>query len=362
MPFNTFRSRLRAPMTLLAFAGAAACGRVDVEAIVNTVKDNATKQPDPAMPPAPMASGCVAPGEVPLRPLQLPAAQIAERLAAALWGGAADEGLVAAVADARTNHDLAPIARKMIADPRGSKRVGALIARWLHLPTAPLATDAASTAAAAVVRGDASLTSLLAGAVLATDPAAVALAAEGDRRGITMHPGVLSAHSRATARGVVVRDALLCQAIPPPPPAIPPVPPSSSGQTYRQRLELATSEPACSACHKLTDPPGFAYEAFDELGRARTTDNGQPVDTSAEIRGLDGPSLGVANAAELVSALAERCEVQTCVANRWLALAADDDQPDAADVVGVASAFSAAKLDLRELLVAIAQSDAVLAR
>jgi hypothetical protein len=52
-------------------------------------------------------------------------------------------------------------------------------------------------------------------------------------------------------------------------------------------MEAHRANPACSGCHKLMDPLGFAMENFDAVGHWRTTSEaGTPVDASGEL--LDG--------------------------------------------------------------------------
>jgi hypothetical protein len=138
--------------------------------------------------------------------------------------------------------------------------------------------------------------------------------------------------------------------------------PVTPGTTYRQRLERATADPACLACHRLVDPPGFSLESLDALGRFRTVDNGQPVDASGTIM-LDGRTVRFTGAVELGRALATSCDVRLCTARRWLehALGRSLGDTDEASVREVAAAFAASGFDLRELLVAIVQTQAFLA-
>ena len=52
-------------------------------------------------------------------------------------------------------------------------------------------------------------------------------------------------------------------------------------RTLRERLELHRASAACSSCHKLMDPIGFALENFDAVGKYRTVDeNYEPLDNS----------------------------------------------------------------------------------
>jgi hypothetical protein len=62
--------------------------------------------------------------------------------------------------------------------------------------------------------------------------------------------------------------------------------------TLRQRIEQHRANPACASCHKLMDPIGLALENYDAVGRWRTLDMGEPVDTSGELPGgekIKGP-------------------------------------------------------------------------
>src|SRR5690606_2718978 len=40
---------------------------------------------------------------------------------------------------------------------------------------------------------------------------------------------------------------------------------------------------ACSGCHQLIDPLGFAMENFDAVGGWRTLENGEPIDASGRL-------------------------------------------------------------------------------
>jgi hypothetical protein len=53
--------------------------------------------------------------------------------------------------------------------------------------------------------------------------------------------------------------------------------------TLRQRMEQHRANPACAACHKLMDPLGLALENYDAVGRWRTKDAGQDIDTTGEF-------------------------------------------------------------------------------
>lgn len=87
-------------------------------------------------------------------------------------------------------------------------------------------------------------------------------------------------------RGKWVLDALLGTPPPPPPPNVPELKDehgAASPKTMRERLSKHRENPLCASCHSKIDPLGFALENYDVLGRWRTEDAGQPLDTTGEL-------------------------------------------------------------------------------
>jgi len=71
-------------------------------------------------------------------------------------------------------------------------------------------------------------------------------------------------------RGVYVMEHLLGDPPSPPPPSVPAVEPDIRGAaTIRDLLAKHREDSACSSCHEKIDPPGFALESFDVMGRWR---------------------------------------------------------------------------------------------
>ena len=71
-------------------------------------------------------------------------------------------------------------------------------------------------------------------------------------------------------RGVYVMERLLGDPPSPPPPSVPAVEPDIRGATtIRELLKKHREDASCSSCHKKIDPPGFALENFDVMGRWR---------------------------------------------------------------------------------------------
>jgi hypothetical protein len=72
-------------------------------------------------------------------------------------------------------------------------------------------------------------------------------------------------------RGVWLLESVLGTPPNPPPPNIEPLSPDLRGaKTIREQLEAHRSQESCMGCHSKIDPPGFAFESFDELGLWRT--------------------------------------------------------------------------------------------
>ena len=79
-------------------------------------------------------------------------------------------------------------------------------------------------------------------------------------------------------------------------PALPSHASDAAGNTkvpsMREQMVQHRSDPHCQGCHKLMDPIGFALEPFDAIGRWRTEDNGNPIDSHSEMYDgtrVDGP-------------------------------------------------------------------------
>jgi hypothetical protein len=106
-------------------------------------------------------------------------------------------------------------------------------------------------------------------------------------------------------RTMVCRPAIADLNIPPP------LPPLVSGETHRQRVSEFTA--TCGGtCHKVyINPLGFAFEDFDGMGRERSTDNGQPVDTTGSYPFAEGVA-SFADGNELMQVMAESAQVHTC--------------------------------------------------
>ena len=93
--------------------------------------------------------------------------------------------------------------------------------------------------------------------------------------GILTQASVLKVTANGTVtspvlRGVYVLERLLGYHPSPPPPSVPGVEPDIRGaKTIRELLAKHREDPSCASCHAKIDPPGFALESFDVMGRWR---------------------------------------------------------------------------------------------
>jgi hypothetical protein len=191
--------------------------------------------------------------------------------------------------------------------------------------------------------------------------------AENDpRAGIQTMLGFVALHSHPgksspTLRGKAVRELLLCQKIPDPPSTVnfdQFNDPNSPQKTARNRLDAHSTDPACSGCHKLTDPIGLALENFDTAGQTRWMENGEKIDTSGDLNGIkfnDAKGLG--------EALSKDPSAPSCLVNRAYSYAAA--RPVARGerewIAHLEQEFASDGYRFKELLRKIALSDALYA-
>jgi len=128
------------------------------------------------------------------------------------------------------------------------------------------------------------------------------------RRGLLGQGSVLTVSSYANRTSPVLRGKWILTNIlgtppPPPPPNVPAFNEMASG-TVRERMVEHRSNPACSGCHSVMDPVGFAMENFDAIGEWRTRDSGVPIDASGALP--DGTKVN--GAADMIAALATHPE------------------------------------------------------
>jgi Protein of unknown function (DUF1588)/Protein of unknown function (DUF1585)/Protein of unknown function (DUF1552) len=161
-----------------------------------------------------------------------------------------------------------------------------------------------------------------------------------------------------------VRSRLLCQEVPPPPPNLPgSLPPPDPTQTTRERYMAALSGPVCASCHGLIDDASFSFEHYDAIGRYRVVENGKPIDAAGTLPNLPGANqqLSFADAPDLLTQLAAGPLVRDCVVRRWYETTRGRsvEPADECELAELNADVAASGGDLRELLAALARSEAL---
>ena len=272
--------------------------------------------------------------------------EIAVELSYMLWGEPPDAALVAAAdgGELGTPEQIEAQAKRLLADPRAAKKFNLFVREWLEIErlehvvrdtnTYPEFTPAVRAAMLAeterfVTRaldgGKGTLPALLAAPVTELDPtlAAFYMAQAGEvedtrRPGLLAQGSVLTTHALTTSsspvhRGKIVRERMLCQHLPPPPPnldtSLKDVEP---GTSPRERFRQHSEDAACSGCHRLVDPIGFAFERFDGVGRWRDDYAGKPIDARGEIVNTAKSNSTFDGLDQLVDVLADSPDVHAC--------------------------------------------------
>jgi hypothetical protein len=196
-----------------------------------------------------------------------------------------------------------------------------------------------------------------------------------NRAGLLTHASVLTTHATEgfttpIFRGIFVRTRLLCHSLAPRPAnvdeAIAEIEKNlSPDMDDRARLTALTGQGECAGCHTLTNKIGFGFEHFDAIGSFRNEDYaGASVDPSATIEPIaeeyatdvDG---NYSEAMEMTRALSTSKSVGQCLTLQWMRYALGREaRGEVSSMDDSFTAYSAANLDLRELVVAITGSDA----
>ena len=177
----------------------------------------------------------------------------------------------------------------------------------------------------------------------------------------------INAHSNQTSpvhRGKLVRERFFCAQMPPPPKDVKiTVPEPQAGSTARERFAEHSKNVACSGCHELMDGIGFGFENYDAVGRYRTEEDGKPIDASGSIARSD-VSGAFDGAVEMSKKLAQSHEVERCYAKQWFryAYGRGESAEDTCTLAALGDQLADTGGDIKELIVALTQTDAFLFR
>jgi uncharacterized protein DUF1592/uncharacterized protein DUF1588/uncharacterized protein DUF1595/uncharacterized protein DUF1587/uncharacterized protein DUF1585 len=297
----------------------------------------------------------------------------ASRLSYMLWNTTPDAALFDAAArgELHTADGRMKAARRMIDDPRSKQALEEFFDEWLRFDRVENAVKARAAdftpeVAAAMAEETRTLLQYLVWndknfmealtadyTFVSSDLAAlygipapqgefemVKFPASAHRAGILGHGSFLASTAgptatSPTARGIFIRERLLCQHVPPPPPGVnqnlPEPTDANTARTRRQLMTAHVENPTCASCHRLMDPIGFGLENFDAIGVWRDKETialpgrGQgggggrgrgnrvvlPIDTQGEIAGI--PNSTFSDARQLGKILAESPVCQKCI-------------------------------------------------
>lgn len=288
---------------------------------------------------------------------------IATRLSYLLTTSAPDAALLEAAdrGQLRTPEELLSHARRLLHTPRGKATVQRFFEEWLHLHRMENTTKEAelfpeftpqvraSLKKATLARfeevvygqGRGDIGELMSAKYSFVDrhtaPLLGLTGTFGDalqRVEITEHPrsGVLTdtgimamlASTQETspvARGLFVWETLLCQPAISPPPDLNVEPPRPDPTlTTRERFARHRADPACAGCHQFFDPPGFALEQYDPIGRFRTAEHGLPIDATGTMP-LGDDDYTFNGAQELAALLSKSDLPHKCLTQKWFSFA-----------------------------------------
>lgn len=317
-------------------------------------------------------------------------AELAVRLALLFTDASPDEELLAAVDQGRllTREDVEVQARRLVESPLAVRAFATFHHEWMSgfalddaqrdhelwdsNTRAALQQELRQFATWFYEDTDGSFETLMTSEAFAPDARLDPIYAAGDgppRRGLLTTAAAMAsrAHDDSTSlveRGAFLRAHVLCIPAPPFPGDV-----DIDGTlgdftelpTARQRLEPLLLEPSCAGCHSGINPLGFPFEVYDWVGAYRTTENGTTIDATAEVQlgildgTFDGPQA-------LVGAIAATDDARNCYATHWFryAMGRPDSPDDQCSLETVHATFADSGGDVRELLVAIATSDAFL--
>ena len=266
-------------------------------------------------------------GVEPGAPYRISDLELASRLSFFLWSSVPDDELLDAAIDGTLHQPevLEAQTRRMLAHARADALVENFAGQWLYLRNVPALTpdeDLFPDFGAALREAFQQETELFFESILREDRGVLEFLTadytfvnerlarhygipniygshfrritlvDDTRRGLLGHGSILTATAYPTRtssvlRGKWVLENLLGTPPPLPPPDVPALEETTgAGKTLsmREAMEQHRANPVCASCHRLMDPPGFALEQFDAVGRFRTrSESNMPIDASGVL-------------------------------------------------------------------------------
>ena len=178
------------------------------------------------------------------------------------------------------------------------------------------------------------------------------------RFGIFSQPALIASHSgptdtRPIKRGVFWVRKVMCMAMEPPPKHLDIKLYENTGATERQRIEQGTAQPACAGCHKIINPFAFFQERYDALGRWRSNDNGQPIDTSILIDFLDEAPTKTNTPTDAIKVLTSSAMFKQCFVRQLFRFYMGRDETASDDPILRQMFFEFARDDRQDIVAAV---------
>jgi len=339
---------------------------------------------------------------------------IASRLAYFLWDTMPDQRLLdaAAAGELRTADGLERVARRMLDQPLARQAVDEFFAQWLRFDrvlgsvkdrrrypefTPELAAMMvqetrmlldnliwndgnfmeAFTAEYSFLNSD--LASLYGVPAPSGEFELVRFPADSHRSGLLGQASFLASNAgpvetSPTARGIFIREQLLCQHVPNPPPGVNtqvPEPDANRPLARRQRMQAHVENPTCASCHRLMDPIGFGLENYDASGRWRDSEVIEfesagrratvkkvelPIDGKGEIAGLADSAFSEPKQIGRLLAASPAC--QECVVKQVFryAFGRVETRADRETIRRTLATFRDSGFKFKELLIALVRS------
>jgi hypothetical protein len=171
-------------------------------------------------------------------------------------------------------------------------------------------------------------------------------------------------HNNPVVRGKFIYTKLLCGEVPDPPPGLMVKEPEADPtRTTRERFIAHRTSATCAGCHVKLDSIGFGLEHYNGVGLWQDVDNGKPIDASGNVP--DGDAAGDFNGGvELAGKIAKSHDARECYVGQWLDFAYGrlEQTDDACTHASLGSAFQKSGGNVKDLLLALTQTDAFLYR
>lgn len=196
--------------------------------------------------------------------------------------------------------------------------------------------------------------------------------AGAERGGLLNLGGLLAVHAKMNqtspiARGVFVRERLMCQEFPPPPPNAGGIIPLDPSLSTRVRFSAHTNNDGCRSCHEKIDSIGFSFERYDGSGHYREVEgDGISVDDSGSLTGLmlmsDTDYHAYTGTHGLAEVLAKSSNSAYCFADQFHSYLHGVKQPDSCTVQHVVSRWSQKEYTLYDLWIESVKSPSFIQR